>query len=116
MSATDKNLSAKASSRKPNTTLTEFIQLPELGNEFSIAGKAANNPNGKASAEENPSITVNGPQTSFADATSAEPIIGPVQEKETNAKVKAMKKVPIKPPLSAIASLLFDQELGKVIS
>jgi len=43
-------------------------------------------------------------------------MIGPVQEKDTSAKVKAMKKIPIKPPLSAIRSDLLDHELGKVIS
>ena len=43
-------------------------------------------------------------------------MIGPVQEKETNAKAKAIKNNPIKPPLSDLASILFTHELGKLIS
>ena len=43
-------------------------------------------------------------------------MIGPVQEKETNANAKAIKKKPIKPPLSDFASILFTHELGKLIS
>ncbi|MNS76728.1 hypothetical protein D3C86_1427030 [compost metagenome] len=42
--------------------------------------------------------------------------MGPVQEKETIAKAKAMKKIPMNPPLSACRSTLFAQEFGKTIS
>ena len=55
-SALDKNLSAKAISNKPRTTLTEFNHPPDLGNELSHPGNAANKPNGSANAKEKPSI------------------------------------------------------------
>ena len=44
------------------------------------------------------------------------PTIGPVQENDTNTSVRAMKKIPIKPPLSACRSLLLTIQLGSVIS
>lgn len=40
----------------------------------------------------------------------------PVQEKDTTASAKAIKKIPIKPPRSAWASTLVLHELGKVSS
>ena len=43
-------------------------------------------------------------------------MIGPVQEKETKLKVKAIKKIPIKPPLSEAESALLTHELGSTIS
>lgn len=43
-------------------------------------------------------------------------MIGPVQEKETSESVKAMKNIPIRPPLSAMRSERLAQELGRVIS
>jgi hypothetical protein len=51
-----------------------------------------------------------------ADSTNRLPTNGPVQENETRTSVNAMKKMPIKPPLSACLSALFTHELGKVIS
>ncbi len=36
-----------------------------------------------------------------ADSTSKVPTIGPVHEKETIAKARAMKKIPMSPPRSA---------------
>ena len=44
------------------------------------------------------------------------PIIGPVQLKDTNARVNAMKKMPTKPPLFEASSALFVQLEGNVIS
>ena len=77
----------------------------------------ANKLNGMARASENPPITTKGPRNPSDEAsTRAVPMSGPVQEKETMARVAAMKKIPIIPPLSAIASLLLLQLLGNVIS
>src|SRR5690554_6090871 len=45
-----------------------------------------------------------------------DPTIGPVQEKDTNTKVKAIKKIPVNPPLSPLASTLLTRPAGKVIS
>jgi hypothetical protein len=49
-----------------------------------------------------------------AASTSRVPTMGPVQEKETNTSVNAMKKVPSRPPRSAIRSLLFTHEEGRL--
>ena len=80
--------------------MTEFIHPPERGSELSHAGKAANKPKGNASAVEKPNITTVGPILLVADSTIADPIMGPVQENETKARVNAIKKVPINPPRS----------------
>ena len=44
------------------------------------------------------------------------PTIGPVQENDTNTKVKAIKKAPISPPLSSFETDLLTIQLGIVIS
>src|SRR5690606_34489897 len=64
ISANDKNFKAKASSKKPKTTFTEFIHEPDFGKVFSHAGKAANNPNGNAKAVLKPNMTKKGPKYS----------------------------------------------------
>ena len=51
-----------------------------------------------------------------AASTNNVPIIGPVQENETNDKVNAIKKIPNNPPLSDIFSDLLIQEDGNVNS
>lgn len=52
-----------------------------------------------------------------AACTSKVPIIGPVQEKETNTNVNDMKKILIMPVVeSAFVSSLFVQEEGNTIS
>ncbi len=43
-------------------------------------------------------------------------MIGPVQEKDTNTRVRAMKKIPMKLPVPALESDLFIQEAGRFIS
>ena len=48
--------------------------------------------------------------------TNKLPIMGPVQEKETNPRVKAIKKMPRNPPRSACLSILFTHEAGNWIS
>ncbi len=47
---------------------------------------------------------------------SAEPTMGPVQEKETSTSVSAIKNTPNNPPRSARRSLLLTMLLGNVIS
>ena len=113
----DKNFNAKASSKNPNTTLTVFNHPPDEGKEFNHPGNAANNPNGNANANENPNMATIGPESPpDADCTNTLPTIGPVHEKDTNANVNAMKKIPIIPPLSACLSALFTHDAGNVIS
>ena len=116
-SAFDKNLNAKAISKNPNVTFTEFNHPPDCGKEFSQPGNAANKANGNAIANEKPSIPIIGPiYPPVAASTNNVPTIGPVQEKETSAKVKAIKKMPSKPPLASASTLLLVQEAGNSIS
>ena len=118
-SAFDKNLKAKASSKKPKTTSVVFNQPPDFGKEFNQFGNNANSAKGKAKAKPKPVIpAVNcvAPPSEVKEPANKEPRIGPVQEKETIAKVNAIKKMPIIPPTEEASSILFPQELGKVIS
>ena len=113
-----KNFKDKAISNKPNTTFTEFNDPPDSGKELSQLAKTPNSMNGKASAIEKPNMITVGPIIDPEDkaCTSDEPIIGPVQEKETKTNVNAIKKTPTKPPLSAFLSALFTHLLGICIS
>ena len=90
-----KNLNANANSRKPSTTFTVFIQPPDLGRLLSHSGNMAKSVNGMAKAIENANMPRIGFSTNPpADSTKMVPTIGPVQEKETNTKVNAIKNVP----------------------
>ena len=118
-SATDRNFKAKANSMNPNVTLTTFIHPPDFGADFSNDGNKANNVNGMASAMAKPNIPMVGATMlpCVETATSKNPIIGPVHEKDTNANVKAIKKMESKPVVfSDFWSILFDHDEGSVIS
>src|SRR6478609_10331748 len=116
-SALDKNLKAKANSKKPKNTFTVFNHPPDFGNVFNQPGNIAKSMNGKAKANEKPNIPTSGAIPPFeAASTNRVPTIGPVHENETIAKAKAMNKIPIIPPLSAWLSTLFAQEFGNMIS
>ncbi len=54
--------------------------------------------------------------TPWEAAIKMDPAKGPVQEKETKTRVKAIKNTPIKPPLSDLASTEFTKPEGKTIS
>src|SRR5690606_31427097 len=110
-----RNLKAKASSKNPKTTFTEFSQPPDLGRLFSHSGKIAKSANGIAKAREKANMPKIGWMISPpAEAIRIEPTMGPVQEKDTNTKVKAIKKIPVNPPLSPLASTLLTRPAGKV--
>ena len=83
-------------------------------------GKNANKPNGKASAKPNPVIPILScvaPAVLDKEPASNEPKIGPVQEKETIARVSAIKKIPMNPPaLFDAKSNRFAQDEGRVSS
>src|SRR5690606_4624810 len=112
-----RNLNAKASSKNPKTTLTELSQPPDLGRLLSHSGKMAKRAKGMAKAKEKANIPRIGWIISPpAEAIRIDPTIGPVQEKDTNTKVKAIKKMPVKPPLSPWASTLLTSPEGKVSS
>jgi hypothetical protein len=77
-------------------------------------GKIANNVNGIAKAREKPNIPMIGFKNApWEAAIKMDPASGPVQEKETKTKVKAIKNTPMNPPLSDFASTKFE---GKTIS
>ena len=119
MSALDKNLSASASSKKPNVTFTLVIHPPDLGTDLRALGNSANSPKGKAKAKPKPAIpTVNwlAPPSDDSDPANSDPNMGPVHEKETIAKVSAIKKVPNTPLLAEALSERFPQLLGSVNS
>ena len=94
----------------------EFSQPPDFGSPVIKLGKIANMVKINANDSEKPNITITGVNKSVLMATKEVPINGPVQEKETTAKVAAIKKIPLKPLASDFASSLFTNELGRVIS
>ena len=101
-SAFEKNLRARASSIKPRTILVDPSQFPDLGIIFNAFGNKANKPKGSPSAKPKPNIPNDNciaPESEEIDPARSDPKIGPVQEKETIAKVNAMKKIP-KVPLN----------------
>ena len=118
-SATDKNFNDRASSRKPNTTFTEFSQPPDFGISLSQDGKMANNVNGNARARAKPVIPIAGPTMSPDDAASTRsvPMIGPVHENDTRARVNAIKNMLRSPVVdSALLSTLVDHFDGNLMS
>lgn len=51
------------------------------------------------------------------EPTNKEPSIGPVHENETKTRVRAIKKIPINPPMEFdLESIEFTQLAGRVIS
>ena len=75
---------------------------------------------GKASANPNPvipNVSCIAPPSEVKLPANKEPKIGPVHEKETSAKVNAIKKIPIPPfILEHAESEKLDHLLGKVSS
>ena len=97
----------------------QFIQLPLFGAAFNHEGKRANSVKGKAKARAKPNMPMAGPTMLPVEATSTKrkPMMGPVQEKLTSDKVKAMRKMLSKPVVFvALESTALLQLLGSVIS
>ena len=95
------------------------IQLPDLGKAFKVLGNKANKPKGRPRATPKPSIPIDNcvaPPSDVIEPASKEPKIGPVQEKETIARVSAIKKIPITPLVTEASSDLSPQLEGKVRS
>ena len=115
----DRNLTAIASSRKPRTTFTDVSQPPDFGSEWSQLGNMAKMARGRASPNPNPAIPkVNciGPPSDERAPTRRVPSIGPVQENETMARVRAIKKIPTKFPIPDLESAPLAILPGSVIS
>ena len=113
----ERNLNAKAISKNPSTTLTEFNHPPDFGKLLNQLGNIANKVNGSAKANEKANI----PNTGFNNfpptaSISKLPTMGPVQLNETNTRVKAIKNTPTKLPMLDLESTLFTNPLGSVIS
>ena len=118
-SAFERNLRARANSKNPKTTFTLFIQPPDFGSLFNRPGNAANRPKGKANAKPNPPIpTVNCIAPADDDIVPAkrDPNIGPVQENDTKASVRAMKNMPNIPPTPSAELALFVHDSGRANS
>ena len=113
ISTVDKNLNANANSINPKITFTVVSQPPDFGNDCNHCGNKANKVNGNANAIPKPNKPINNDEP---PTTNSVPIIGPVQENETNANVNAIKKMPMYPPLLDKLSVLFAQDDGRVIS
>ena len=109
---------ASANSIKPKVTFTEFNHPPLFGKDCSMDGKKANKEKGSARPTPNPNIPIMGaePTPLVLVCPNKVPTNGPVQEKETMTSVKAIKKIPINPPLPAFSSALLAQLLGRVNS
>ena len=78
-------------------------------------GNMANNVNGNANANAKPNIPTAGliqlPEVTVS--TNSKPMIGAVQENDTNTRVNAMRKIEIKPvALEALVSTEFAQLSG----
>ena len=86
---------------------------------FSQAGNMANKVNGKASAMAKPNMPMVGARMlpDVETSTRRKPMIGPVQEKDTKASVKAIRKMLKRPVVaSALLSTALLHDEGKVIS
>ena len=116
----------------PSTTFIVFIHPPDFGTDFNSDGKRAKKAKGIASPMENPNIPRVGPRIlPWVDtATNRKPMIGPVQENDTNTRVNAIKKMAseecsvesvafvaaLLDRASLFWSILFDHEEGSVNS
>ena len=79
----------------------------------------ANKPNGNANAAPKPlmpAVNCQAPLFDDREPTSNEPSIGPVQENETIARVRAIKKTPPILPRPDWDPILLANEEGNVIS
>ena len=104
---------------KPNTILMVFIQDPERGALFSQLGNMAKSVKGSARARAKANMPTVGPTQLplVAASTSSRPTMGAVQEKLTNTRVKAMRKIESNPVVvEALLSTLLPQEEGSVSS
>src|SRR5215469_6328610 len=112
----ERNFIAAATSRKPMMTLTEIIQLPDLGSCERICGARARKKNGRAKTVEKVSMPINGHrQFPCAVMTNRVPTNGAVQVNEVSVKVKPINKAPttLLPSLRRVSeSTLFIQPGG----
>ena len=104
---------------KPSTTLMVVIHEPDFGACFSQAGNMAKSVKGRANASAKPNMPRAGASQLplVVVSTSSRPMIGAVQENDTSTRVKAMRKMEIRPLVSeAFVSTLLAHESGSLIS
>ena len=95
------------------------IHEPDFGADFSHEGNMAKRVNGKARAKANANMPTAGANQLpvVVVCTSSMPMIGPVQENDTNTNVKAIRKMLTRPLVcDAFVSTLFAQLSGNLIS
>ena len=110
-------MKANANSKNANIFFTVSNQPPDLGKLCNHCGNIANKVKGNANATPNPAIPcVKDHAPPCSEPTNKVPKIGPVQEKETIAKVMAIKKMPPILPSPLFESALLAIPLGKEIS
>src|SRR5882757_3585319 len=118
-SALEKYFSTRASSMKPKTILRVVIHPPDFGKDCSQFGKRANSAKGSPSARPKPAmakVSCTAPPFCPRAPTSSVPRMGPVQEKLTIARVRAIKKIPPRLPIFDLESTELETLLGRVIS
>ena len=96
-----------------------FDGYVSIGDPIRKEGKKANKLKGRARDMEKPNIpTIGAISEPLTDtSTSSVPIIGPVQEKDTKTKVKAINSILTNPVVfSAFRSILVLHDEGRVIS
>jgi len=99
--------------------LITFIHPPDFGIDFSHDGNRAKSVNGNANAMAKPNIPIAGATTLpvVETCTSRNPIIGPVQEKDTSESVNAIRKILSRPVVdSALLSTALPHFDGNLIS
>ena len=104
---------------KPSTTLMVVIQEPDFGADFNHEGNIAKMVNGSAKAKAKANMPMAGASQLpvVVVCTSSIPMMGPVQEKDTNTNVKAIRKMLTRPLVcDAFVSTLFAQLSGNLIS
>ena len=80
---------------KPSVTFSMFIHAPDLGVCLSHEGNRAKSVKGSARATAKPSMPSAGASQLplVAVSTSSSPMMGAVQENDTNTSVKAIRKM-----------------------
>ena len=61
-------------------------------------------------------VTIGVQNWPWVDLMSTVPTMGPVHEKDTSTRVRAMKNTPARPSFPDLLSLLFTRDEGRVIS
>src|SRR6266851_370671 len=117
-SAVRKNFRAAASSRKPMTTFSAFIQEPLLGSFRNKVGNRARKKKGAAKVPENarPPRRLSYKGRGFALTPAKPPRNGATQVKLMIVNVRAMNIVPTKPPRPSRAAVKLARPAGKRIS